>query len=85
MKAIAACPQTTNKRCDEYNRAVVKAVQHTGADVVSIAFERLDTEQTYIDDMMLSLLTIHQIQWCSSYAMQKSLKDIMDVEAADWE
>eukprot|EP00957_Ditylum_brightwellii_P098101 7474069-Ditylum_brightwellii.AAC.1 len=33
MKAIAARPQTTNKRCNEYNRVVVKAVQHTGADV----------------------------------------------------
>eukprot|EP00957_Ditylum_brightwellii_P027910 2108440-Ditylum_brightwellii.AAC.1 len=33
MKTIAVCPQTTNKRYDTYNRAVVKAVQHTGADV----------------------------------------------------
>eukprot|EP00957_Ditylum_brightwellii_P155978 11872187-Ditylum_brightwellii.AAC.1 len=33
MKVIDAHPQTTNKRCDEYNRAVVNAVQYTGADV----------------------------------------------------
>eukprot|EP00957_Ditylum_brightwellii_P112077 8546115-Ditylum_brightwellii.AAC.1 len=56
MKAIAAHPQTTNKRCDEYNRAVMKAVQHMGVDVVSVAFDGLDAEQTYIGDVMLSFL-----------------------------
>eukprot|EP00957_Ditylum_brightwellii_P104820 7989427-Ditylum_brightwellii.AAC.1 len=56
MKAIAACPQTTNERCDEYNRAVVKAVLCTGADVVSVAFDGLDAEQIYINDVMLSFL-----------------------------
>eukprot|EP00957_Ditylum_brightwellii_P192971 14692905-Ditylum_brightwellii.AAC.1 len=56
MKAIAAIPQTTNKRCDEYNRAVVKAVQRIGADVVSVAFDGLHAEQTYINNVMLSFL-----------------------------
>eukprot|EP00957_Ditylum_brightwellii_P211308 15366028-Ditylum_brightwellii.AAC.1 len=56
MKAIATYPQTTNKGCDEYNRAIVKAVQHTGADVVSVAFDGLDAEQTYINNVMLSFL-----------------------------
>eukprot|EP00957_Ditylum_brightwellii_P031932 2421604-Ditylum_brightwellii.AAC.1 len=50
MKATAACLQTPNKRCDEYNRAVVKAVQHTGAGVISVAFDGLDAEQTYINN-----------------------------------
>eukprot|EP00957_Ditylum_brightwellii_P104506 7962530-Ditylum_brightwellii.AAC.1 len=34
----------------------VKAVQHTGADVVSVAFDELDAEQTYINDVMLPFL-----------------------------
>eukprot|EP00957_Ditylum_brightwellii_P184826 14077499-Ditylum_brightwellii.AAC.1 len=54
MKAIAARPQTTNKICNEYNRAIVKAVQRIGADVVNVAFDWLDAEQTYINNVMLS-------------------------------
>eukprot|EP00957_Ditylum_brightwellii_P108133 8249305-Ditylum_brightwellii.AAC.1 len=56
MKVIAARPQTTNERCNEYNKAVVKAVQHTGADVVSVVFDRLDAEQTYTNNVMISFL-----------------------------
>eukprot|EP00957_Ditylum_brightwellii_P210683 15365256-Ditylum_brightwellii.AAC.1 len=47
---------TTNKRYDKYNRDVSNVVQCTGADVVSIAFDRLDAEQTYITNVMLSFL-----------------------------
>eukprot|EP00957_Ditylum_brightwellii_P095384 7265574-Ditylum_brightwellii.AAC.1 len=56
MKATAAHLQKTKERCDEYNRAIVKAVQHTGADITSVAFDRLDAEQTYINNVMLSFL-----------------------------
>eukprot|EP00957_Ditylum_brightwellii_P188698 14364414-Ditylum_brightwellii.AAC.1 len=56
MKAIAAHPQTTSKRYNEYNRAVMKAVQCIGADVVSVAFDGLDAEQTYINGVMISFL-----------------------------
>eukprot|EP00957_Ditylum_brightwellii_P126097 9612484-Ditylum_brightwellii.AAC.1 len=56
MNAIDVCPWITNKRCNGYNRAVMKAVQCTGADVVSVVFDWLDAEQTYINSVILSFL-----------------------------
>eukprot|EP00957_Ditylum_brightwellii_P015698 1183623-Ditylum_brightwellii.AAC.1 len=56
MKAIAMRQQTTNERYNECNRAFVKVVQCTGLDIISVAFDGLDAEQTYTSEMMLSIL-----------------------------
>ena len=55
FKAIAALPQTTNQENDDYNETCVKAVIEAGGILVSVAFDGLSTERTFIANKLLQI------------------------------
>jgi len=56
FKAIAALPQTTNQENDDYNATCVKAVIEAGGILVSVAFDGLSTEPTFVANKLLHFL-----------------------------